>query len=175
MTDADPRAQIVSLLPRLRRFACGLTHDPPLADDLVQTACLKALERWHQWQPDTSLASWMFRIVQTTWIDDYRSRQRRPEDTVIEHLPEAVGEGGILVAADAPPSVWAATVRAIWDDPAEHARLSQAALANALRPAMNPVHQFDRLESVLMDRIARRTSAPQRIGDLPLGGAATVV
>ena len=94
MSNNDPRAQIVSLLPRLRRFACGLTHDPPLADDLVQTACLKALERWHQWQPDTSLASWMFRIVQTTWIDDYRSRQRRPEDTVIDDLPEAVGEDG---------------------------------------------------------------------------------
>ncbi len=94
MTDADPRAQIVSLLPRLRRFACGLTHDPPLADDLVQTACVKALERWHQWQPGTSLASWMFRIVQTTWIDDYRSRQRRPEDTVLDDMPDAVGEDG---------------------------------------------------------------------------------
>ena len=94
MSDADPRAQIISLLPRLRRFASGLTHDGHMADDLVQTACLKALERWHQWQPDTSLASWMFRIVQTTWIDDYRSRQRRPEDTVIDDLPEAVGEDG---------------------------------------------------------------------------------
>lgn len=94
MHDADPRAQIVSLLPRLRRFACGLTHDPPLADDLVQAACLKALERWDQWQAGTSLASWMFRIVQTTWIDDYRSRQRRPEDTPIEDLPDAVGEDG---------------------------------------------------------------------------------
>jgi len=94
MFDADPRAQIVSLLPRLRRFACGLTHDQPLADDLVQTACLKALERWDQWQAGSSLASWMFRIVQTTWIDDYRSRQRRPEDTPIEDLPDAVGEDG---------------------------------------------------------------------------------
>ena len=94
MSDADPRAQIISLLPRLRRFASGLTHDGHMADDLVQTACLKALERWHQYQADTSLASWMFRIVQTTWIDDYRSRQRRPEDTVIDDLPEAVGEDG---------------------------------------------------------------------------------
>ena len=90
----DVREEMVALLPRLRRFAGGLTPDRHLADDLVQAACLKALERWHQWQPGTSLASWMFRIVQTTWIDDYRSRQRRPEDTVIDDLPEAVGEDG---------------------------------------------------------------------------------
>ena len=94
MTDADPRAQIVSLLPRLRRFACGLTHDPPLADDLVQTACLKALERWHQYQADTSLASWMFRIVQTTWLDDYRKRARHKTDTDTDALPDLEGEDG---------------------------------------------------------------------------------
>ena len=79
MSATDPRAELVSLLPRLRRFAFGLTGDAHVADDLVQAGCLKAIERWHQWQPDTSLASWMFRILQTTWVDDYRSRQRQQQ------------------------------------------------------------------------------------------------
>lgn len=88
-------------------------------------------------------------------------------------LPEALGDGGILLAADAPAALWAATVRAIWDDPAEHARLAQAALAHAMRPAMNPAHQFDRLETVLADRVARRSGVQRRGGNLPLNGAAT--
>ena len=92
----DPRAELVSLLPRLRRFAYGLTGDPHTADDLVQAGCVKALERWHQWQPGTSLASWMFRILQTTWLDDHRTRQRQKTDSTDE-LPDLVGEDGRIV------------------------------------------------------------------------------
>ena len=90
----DPRAELVSLLPRLRRFAHGLTGDGHAADDLVQAACLEAIERWHQWQPGTSLASWVFRIIQTTWLDEHRSRQRRQTDTDTEALADVVGEDG---------------------------------------------------------------------------------
>ena len=98
LTETDPRTALVSLLPRLRRFAHGLTHDGPLADDLVQTACLKALERWHQWEPGTSLAGWMFRIVQTTWLDDYRAHKRHKTESMDdESLPELPGEDGRLV------------------------------------------------------------------------------
>lgn len=94
---ADPRAQIVSLLPRLRRFAHGLTPDRHLADDLVQAACLKALERWHQWQPGTSLASWLLRIVQNTWIDEFRSRARQATDSDDDALLDLPGEDGRAV------------------------------------------------------------------------------
>jgi len=97
MTEADPRAELISLLPRLRRFAHGLTHDSHLADDLVQAACLKALERWHQWQPGTSLASWMFRIVQTTWLDDHRARQRQKTEALDDEMPDLPGEDGRVV------------------------------------------------------------------------------
>lgn len=90
----DPRAELVSLLPRLRRFAHGLTGDGHAADDLVQAARLKAIERWHQWQPGTSLASWVFRIIQTTWLDEHRARQRRQTDTDTEALADVVGEDG---------------------------------------------------------------------------------
>lgn len=90
----DPRAQIVSLLPRLRRFAGGLTPDRHLADDLVQAACLKALERWHQWIPGTSLASWMFRIVQNTWLDEFRTRSRHPTDNDDDALIAVAGDDG---------------------------------------------------------------------------------
>lgn len=67
-------------------------------------------------------------------------------------LPEAVGEGGILLPPDAPPQHWAAALRGIWDDPAEHARLSQAAIAHAAR-TLDPALQLDRLEQVLRHRV----------------------
>jgi RNA polymerase sigma-70 factor (ECF subfamily) len=67
------REEMVALLPRLRRFARGLAGVPDQADDLVQAACERALARIDQWQPGTRLDSWMFRIVQTIWLDERRA------------------------------------------------------------------------------------------------------
>ena len=94
MTTSDPRAELISLLPRLRRFAYGLTGDGHQADDLVQAGCLKAIERWSQYQSGTSLASWMFRILQTTWLDEYRTRQRQQTDSWDEGFDELMGDDG---------------------------------------------------------------------------------
>jgi RNA polymerase sigma-70 factor, ECF subfamily len=71
--------QLVAVLPRLRRFARGLTGSVVEADDLVQAACERALTRQHQFQEGTRFDSWMFRIVQTIWIDQIRSRGVRKE------------------------------------------------------------------------------------------------
>lgn len=76
---SDIREDIVALLPRLQRFAYTLTGSRDEADDLLQEACEKALGRLAQFQPGSRLDSWMFRILQTTWIDKGRWRQRRPQ------------------------------------------------------------------------------------------------
>jgi RNA polymerase sigma-70 factor (ECF subfamily) len=75
--------QLIAVLPRLRRFARGLTGSVSEADDLVQAACERALARQHQFQEGTRFDSWMFRIVQTIWIDQIRSRDVRKEDAEI--------------------------------------------------------------------------------------------
>ena len=72
--------QLIAVLPRLRRFARGLSGSVSDADDLVQAACERALARQHQFQEGTRFDSWMFRIVQTIWIDQVRSREVRKED-----------------------------------------------------------------------------------------------
>jgi RNA polymerase sigma-70 factor, ECF subfamily len=72
--------QLIAVLPRLRRFAAGLTRSATEADDLVQAACERALAREHQFQEGTRFDSWMFRIVQTIWIDQLRARDTRKED-----------------------------------------------------------------------------------------------
>jgi RNA polymerase sigma-70 factor (ECF subfamily) len=73
------RAELVALLPRLRRFASGLAGSAEDGDDLVQSACERALRRLDQFQPGTRLDSWMYRIVQNLWIDQQRARRARPE------------------------------------------------------------------------------------------------
>ncbi|HEY1798196.1 MAG TPA: RNA polymerase sigma factor [Stellaceae bacterium] len=72
--------RLVAVLPRLRRFARGLARSANEADDLVQAACERALAREHQFQEGTRFDSWMFRIVQTIWIDQLRAREVRKED-----------------------------------------------------------------------------------------------
>ena len=71
--------QLIAVLPRLRRFARGLSRSVTDADDLVQAACERALARRHQFQEGTRFDSWMFRIVQTIWIDQVRARDVRKE------------------------------------------------------------------------------------------------
>jgi RNA polymerase sigma-70 factor (ECF subfamily) len=73
--------QLVAVLPRLRRFARGLTGSVVEADDLVQAACERALSRQEQFQEGTRFDSWMFRIVQTIWIDQIRARGVRKEES----------------------------------------------------------------------------------------------
>jgi RNA polymerase sigma-70 factor (ECF subfamily) len=75
--------QLIAVLPRLRRFAAGLTRSASDADDLVQAACERALAREHQFQEGTRFDSWMFRIVQTIWIDQLRARETRKEGVEI--------------------------------------------------------------------------------------------
>jgi RNA polymerase sigma-70 factor (ECF subfamily) len=75
--DHDVRRELVSLLPRLRRFAYALSGSLDEAEDIVQSACEKALARSHQFERGSRLDSWMFQIVRTTWIDKVRYRRRR--------------------------------------------------------------------------------------------------
>jgi RNA polymerase sigma-70 factor (ECF subfamily) len=73
----EAREELVKLLPRLRRFAFGLTGKMQDADDLVQAACERALDRLHQWVPGTRLDSWMFRIMKNIFLDGIRKHKLR--------------------------------------------------------------------------------------------------
>ncbi len=76
------KAEMVSLLPRLRRFAYGLTGSLDEGDDLTQAACEKALRSLAQFTPGTRLDSWMYRIAQNLWIDRRRSQRAQRELSV---------------------------------------------------------------------------------------------
>jgi RNA polymerase sigma-70 factor (ECF subfamily) len=86
------------MLPRLRRFARALAGNAVDADDLVQTAVTRALERLHQLDPRLGVEGWLFRIVRTVWIDECRRRQVR--GPVVELRPEAMAVDGAAALED---------------------------------------------------------------------------
>ncbi|GGP26109.1 RNA polymerase sigma factor [Silvimonas amylolytica] len=94
MLDEDLSRLIPSLLPRLWRFALRLTANRHDAEDLVQRACVRALERPHQLQEGTSPLSWLFSIMYSIWISEVRARKVRAgsaaewQDEAFEHLPD---------------------------------------------------------------------------------------
>lgn len=69
--------QLIGLIPRLRRFARGLTKDPDKADDLVQEACERALKKQNRYGKELRLESLLYRIIYNRWIDKLRRRKTR--------------------------------------------------------------------------------------------------
>lgn len=85
---------ILALLPRLRRFAAGLSRDAGDADDLCQMTIERALRNRDKWQAGTRLDSWMYRMMRNIWIDEVRARSRRGETFVDEEAGLTVGASG---------------------------------------------------------------------------------
>jgi RNA polymerase sigma-70 factor (ECF subfamily) len=48
-----------------------------MADELVQAACLRALEKCDQFQPGTQLSRWAYTILSSIWKNELRSRRVR--------------------------------------------------------------------------------------------------
>lgn len=86
--------ELTALLPRLRRFARGLTQNAADADDLCQATVERALVARDQWQEGTRLDAWVYRIMRNQWIDETRARSRRAQTFVAEELGAEVGVAG---------------------------------------------------------------------------------
>jgi RNA polymerase sigma-70 factor (ECF subfamily) len=102
MTGADSpakaaQAELVSLIPRLRRFCYALTGSREDGDDLAQIALERALSRLNQWTPGTRLDSWVFRIAHNAWIDEVRARRRRGVSVDVDDTHDLAGEDGRAV------------------------------------------------------------------------------
>ena len=88
-------ADLIALLPRLRRFARALAGSADAADDLVQEACERALRAAASFIPGTRFDAWMFRIVRNAWIDSHRRRAARGgEHADLDAAGEVAGSDG---------------------------------------------------------------------------------
>jgi RNA polymerase sigma-70 factor (ECF subfamily) len=112
--------QVVGELPGLRRYALALTRDPDRADDLVQDTVARALERAEQFRGDSSLATWLHRVMYHRFIDDLRRHTADPvEDEVLAHAVEqawrdddyTVDTEAVLLRAEVREELYDALVR----------------------------------------------------------------
>jgi RNA polymerase sigma-70 factor (ECF subfamily) len=94
-------ADLVALLPRLRRFARALAGNPDAADDLVQAACERALRGQAGFEAGTRFDSWMFRILRNLWLDWHRRRAARGgTHETLEEAESIPGADGRATAID---------------------------------------------------------------------------
>lgn len=63
---------------QLYAAALRYTKNPTDAEDLVQDTYAKAFVSFHQFEDGTNLKAWLYRILTTTFINNYRKDQRRP-------------------------------------------------------------------------------------------------
>jgi RNA polymerase sigma-70 factor (ECF subfamily) len=66
------------LLDQMYGAAIRLTKNPADAQDLVQDTFAKAFSSFHQYEDGTNIRAWLYRILNTTFINTYRKNQRQP-------------------------------------------------------------------------------------------------
>lgn len=147
------RREIVDMLPRLRRFARNLTRHPQDADDVVQIAVARALERLDQWRSDQRLDGWLFKIVRNAWIDELRARGRRDRLFVAEEAGEHVGLASMEAVADL------LSVRAALGRLPEEQRMAVALVLVEGLPYKDAAEVLDIPIGTLTSRLARAREA----------------
>ena len=61
--------------------AMRMTHNAADAEDLVQETYLRAYRGYGRFEDGTNLRAWLYRILTNTFINSYRSKQRRPVES----------------------------------------------------------------------------------------------
>jgi RNA polymerase sigma-70 factor, ECF subfamily len=85
---ADFESLAMEHLPSLYSGALRMTHNPADAEDLVQETYLKAYRGFKGFEAGTNLKAWLFRILTNTYINQYRSRQRRPDQQEFDEVED---------------------------------------------------------------------------------------
>src|ERR1700732_3518671 len=78
----------MEFMPSLYSAALRMTRNPADAEDLVQETYLKAYRAFGSFEAGTNLKAWLYRILTNTFINSYRSKKRRPEQTEIDDVED---------------------------------------------------------------------------------------
>jgi RNA polymerase sigma-70 factor (ECF subfamily) len=88
------RAEILTHLDAVYRYANSLTRDRSEAEDLTQDTFLQALRHWDQFRPGTNARAWLFTICRNLFL---RQRERRAR----EEPTESAALDGLAAEAEA--------------------------------------------------------------------------
>ena len=91
-TDVERAARFerdaLPFLDQLYGAAMRMTRNPSDAEDLVQETFAKAYASFHQFRPGTNLKAWLYRILTNTFINNYRKKQRQPQQSMSEDVED---------------------------------------------------------------------------------------
>ncbi len=68
--------------------ALRMTRNAADAEDLVQETYLKAYRAFGSFQEGTNLKAWLYKILTNTFINTYRARKRRPEQSELDDVED---------------------------------------------------------------------------------------
>ena len=82
MTIGNIKTELITLLPRLQRYAGNLCRSKSDADDLVQMTCVRVLEKHEQFLPGTNFDRWAFTIMSSVQNNHLRAQKKHQHDDI---------------------------------------------------------------------------------------------
>ena len=80
--------QVTPFMDQLYAAAVRMTRNPADAEDLLQEAFVRAYRGFPSFQDGTNLRAWLYRILTNTFINTYRAKQRRPEQSDLDDVED---------------------------------------------------------------------------------------
>jgi RNA polymerase sigma-70 factor (ECF subfamily) len=75
-------------MPALYSAALRMTRSSADAEDLVQETYLRAYRGFGGFEEGTNLRAWLYRILTNAYINAYRAKQRRPEESDLDDVED---------------------------------------------------------------------------------------
>jgi RNA polymerase sigma-70 factor (ECF subfamily) len=91
--DLSVRQAMLDAIPHLRAFAISLSGNITYADDLVQGALMRGLEKLDKFQPGTNMQAWLFTILRNQFYTDMQAALARLSVEQREALLLVAAEG----------------------------------------------------------------------------------
>ena len=80
--------QAMPFMNALFSAALRMTRNPSDAEDLLQETYLRAYRGFGGFQQDTNLKAWLYRILTNTYINQYRAKKRRFDETELDEAED---------------------------------------------------------------------------------------
>ncbi len=80
--------QAMEHMPALYAAAMRMTRNKSDAEDLVQETYLKAYRAFASFQEGTNIRAWLYRILTNTFINIYRAKKRRPDESDLDDVED---------------------------------------------------------------------------------------
>ncbi len=80
--------QAMPFMDSLYAAARRMTRNDADAEDLLQETYLKAYRGFGGFEQGTNLKAWLYRILTNTFINSYRAKKRRPEESDVDDVED---------------------------------------------------------------------------------------